>query len=128
MHSNVLDKWHNKILSKTQSIKLKPIAEYLLGLKKYLLDYSLMEERRHIEVKLWEEYLIYAQIIGISEEVNKQFNDIYPDYSKVGQLFELDIDNIMFRLMIIYLFFLIPLGLAIPTSIIISIFYYILMF
>ncbi len=125
-HSDILDNWHGKILSKEANVSLKPIAEYLIGLKKYLLDYSLIDERRHIEVKLWEEYLIYAQIMGISKEVNKQFKEIYPDYSKREQLLELDLGGTVFNLMIIYLFFLIPLGLAIPTSIIISIIYYIL--
>ena len=120
-HSDVLDKWYYKILSKSKNISLKPIAEYLLGLKKYLLDYSLIEERRHIEIKLWEEYLTYAQIMGISDEVNKEFNDIYPDYSKTVQLIEMELGEAAFRLMLIYLFFLIPLAFAIPTTIIISI-------
>ena len=85
------------------------------------MDYSLIEERRHIEIKLWEEYLTYAQIMGISDEVNKEFNDIYPDYSKTVQLIEMELGEAAFRLMLIYLFFLIPLAFAIPTTIIISI-------
>ncbi|MCR5187109.1 MAG: DUF2207 domain-containing protein [Clostridia bacterium] len=125
-HSLELDKWHNKILAKAGNISLKPIAEYLLGLRNYLLDYSLMDERRHIEVKLWEEYMIYAQIMGISDKVNKQFGEIYPDYSTFGEIFVLDTGEPMIRLMLLWIFFLIPLGLAIPTSFIVSAIWYVI--
>lgn len=59
--------------------ELKQEAVELAGLKKYLNDYTLIKEREAIEVKLFEEYLIFAQIIGIAEKVAKQFKDIYPE-------------------------------------------------
>lgn len=59
--------------------ELKQEAVELAGLKKFLNDYTLIKEREAIEVKLFEEYLIFAQIIGIAEKVAKQFNDIYPE-------------------------------------------------
>lgn len=51
----------------------------LKGLKKFLTDFSRIYERNPIEVNLWEEYLIFAQIFGIAEKVAKDFKNIYPD-------------------------------------------------
>ena len=55
--------------------ELKHIAE----LKRYLLDYTLIPEREAIEVHLFEEYLIYAQMLGNAKRVAKQFKELYPD-------------------------------------------------
>ena len=60
--------------------KLKDIALQIAGLKRFLLDYSLIQERKAIEVELFEDYLIYAQILGIAKEVSKQFKELYPDF------------------------------------------------
>ena len=55
--------------------EIKHIAE----LKRYLLDYTLIPEREAIEVHLFEEYLIYAQMFGIAKQVAKQFKELYPE-------------------------------------------------
>ena len=60
--------------------ELKDIALQIAGLKRFLLDYTLIQERKAIEVKLFEDYLIYAQILGIAKEVSKQFKELYPDF------------------------------------------------
>lgn len=54
-------------------------AMELAGLKNFLKEYTLIKERAPIEVKMFEEYLIYAQIFGIAKEVQKAFKDLYPD-------------------------------------------------
>lgn len=54
-------------------------AMQLAGLKRFLKEYTLIKERTPIEVKMFEEYLIYAQIFGIAKEVQKAFKDLYPD-------------------------------------------------
>ena len=59
--------------------ELKQEAIELAGLKRYLNDYTLIKEREAIEVQLFEEYLIFAQIMGIAKKVAKQFKDIYPE-------------------------------------------------
>lgn len=59
--------------------ELKQEAIELAGLKRYLNEYTLIKEREVIEVQLFEEYLIFAQIMGIAEKVAKQFKDIYPE-------------------------------------------------
>lgn len=58
---------------------LRNEALEIAGLKKYLLDYTLIAEREAIEVNLFEYYLIYAQMLGIAKKVAKQFKDLYPD-------------------------------------------------
>ena len=54
-------------------------AEQLKGLQKFLKDFTTIEKREPIEVKLWHEYLMFAQIFGIAEEVAKQFKKLYPE-------------------------------------------------
>lgn len=59
--------------------KLKDEAKKLYGLKKYLVEFSRIEEKEPIEVSIWEYYLIYAQILGIAKEVSSQFKKLYPE-------------------------------------------------
>lgn len=58
---------------------VKQDAIELAGLKKYLLHFASMNEKEAIEVKLWKEYLMYAQIFGIANKVAKQFERLYPE-------------------------------------------------
>lgn len=76
---------HNNTVYK-ESLRQKAIK--LLGLKKFLLDYSQMASREAIEVKLWDDYMMYAQLLGIADTVEKQFNTIYPDYQTIIDLGE----------------------------------------
>lgn len=71
----------NKIVSK----ELKEEAIKLMGLKRFLLNFSLMPERMYPEVELWEEYLIFAELLGIAKEVRKQFSELYPDFSPLAE-------------------------------------------
>ena len=63
----------------TATQELKEEALHIAGLKRFLLEYTLIQERYAIEVKLFEEYLIYAQLLGIAKQVSKQFKELYPD-------------------------------------------------
>ena len=60
--------------------KLKDEAIHLKGLKKYLNDFSLMYEKKYFEVHLWEDYLIFAHLLGIAKKVEKQFKKLYPEF------------------------------------------------
>lgn len=57
---------------------LKSEAINLAGLKKYLTEFSRIKEKTAIEVKLWKEYLMFAQIFGIADKVAEQFKNLYP--------------------------------------------------
>ena len=50
----------------------------LLGLKKYLQDFTLTGERETAEVHLWQDYLVYGSLFGIANRVAKQLKDIDP--------------------------------------------------
>ena len=65
---------------KITTSKANEEAIKLLGLKKYLEDYSSIDEKKSIEVKLWNEYLIFAQVLGIADKVAKEFEKVYPNY------------------------------------------------
>ena len=67
----------NKIY--TAAPALKEEAMQLAGLKKFLKEYTLIKDREAIEVTLFEEYLIYAQMMGIAKQVAKDFKEVYPE-------------------------------------------------
>lgn len=52
------------------------------GLYNFLDSATLMNERTHIELPLWEKYLVYATAFGISEKVVKALEIRCPDLAK----------------------------------------------
>lgn len=70
----------------------------LLGFKKFLLDYSLIDKRETKEIILWENYLTFAQLLGIADKVNKQLNNIYPDFSQLFTLNTIAINSLNYFL------------------------------
>jgi len=47
--------------------------------KNFLKDYSLLAERESPNVYLWREYMIYAAILGIADQVEKEFAKLHPE-------------------------------------------------
>ena len=72
-----------------EAIKMK-------GLKQFLVEFSRIETREPIEVKLWKEYLIYAQIFGIAKQVMKKFKDLYPEVIKDMNAMHFDYTSYVF--------------------------------
>lgn len=58
---------------------LKEEGLQILGLKKFLEEFSNIDDKKAIEVKLWKEYLINAQIFGIADKVAEEFKNIIPN-------------------------------------------------
>ena len=56
----------------------KAEARKLLGFKKFLSDFTLVRERGSREVALWQDYLVYASLFGIADQVAKELHDIDP--------------------------------------------------
>lgn len=86
-----------KIFKKTKytaTSELRQEALNIAGLKKYLLDYTLIKDREAIEVHLFEEYLIFAQMLGIAKTVAKEFKDLYPTIIEESSFYSYD--NIIF--------------------------------
>lgn len=61
-------------------------ARQVLGLKKFLLDFSLIGIHSINELPLWREYLVYATLFGIADQVSADFGKLYPDYFKANAL------------------------------------------
>lgn len=87
------------ITAKVVSPQLLNDAIHLKGLKKFLLDFSMMPEREYFEVHIWEEYLIFAQLLGIADKVEEQFSKLYPNFSQVSKL-DIDMTTIAVRSMV----------------------------
>lgn len=58
---------------------MKQEAIQMKGLKLFFNEFGNMKSKEAIEVMLWEEYLMYAQIFGVANKVAKQFKELYPD-------------------------------------------------
>ena len=75
------DSYKNNVKIEEKGLEL---YENFIKFKNYLADYSLIKERDINEVKLWDSFMIYAAIYGISKEVYKNFTEIYPEYEKMS--------------------------------------------
>lgn len=53
------------------------------GLKKYMEDFSLLNEREVTDIEIWEKFLVYATVFGISEKVIKQLKVVYPNFEQL---------------------------------------------
>ena len=78
-------KSENKIIDKNEceiiSDNIKPDVDMVFGFKNFLLNFGNIEEKNPQEVKLWEEYLIYAELLGIADKVRDEFKKLNIDYS-----------------------------------------------
>lgn len=58
----------------------RQIRTQLAQLKNYLEEFSLLNERNIQEVTLWDEYMLLAAAFGILDKVEKQLQQVYPNY------------------------------------------------
>lgn len=63
------------------SMHVKELYEQIYGLYLFLKDENNMAEKKVIEVHLWDEYLMFASILGISDEVEKQLKHLQPHFT-----------------------------------------------
>lgn len=61
------------------SDKIYNDSKELLGLKLYLNEFSSIDTKEVMEVKLWDEYLMFAYLFGIADKVAKQLKNMYPE-------------------------------------------------
>ena len=93
------EKWCKRKSNKTdiqnflKMLEGKPDKEYtqkhaaqLFGLKAFLRDFTLLNERESMEVKLWDKYLIYAEFFGLADQVRKDMERICPEYLKLSNI------------------------------------------
>ncbi|MBR7030018.1 MAG: DUF2207 domain-containing protein [Prevotella sp.] len=58
----------------------------VFGLKKFLKEFTLLDERGVNEVKLWKDYMIYATLFGIADQVIADMKKINPEYFNMDQV------------------------------------------
>ena len=58
----------------------------VFGLKKFLKEFTLLDERGVNEVGLWKDYMIYATLFGIAEQVIRDMKRINPEYFNMDQV------------------------------------------
>ena len=70
--------------------KLNPLTDKGLeeaakwkGLKRYMEDFSLLNEKEVPDLKLWEKYLVFATAFGIADKVIDQLKVKYPDLQEI---------------------------------------------
>lgn len=77
----------NSLLFETKYSSVnKTDAKLLYGLKKFLREFSLSDERHVRDVNLWHEYLVYATLFGNADQVSKDMAAICPEYLKMDAL------------------------------------------
>lgn len=59
--------------------KLRQLAMNIAGLKRYLLDYTLVSEKEAPQVILFEDYLILAEMFKITDTIKKDFKYLFPN-------------------------------------------------
>ena len=71
----------NRIAKKTRQLTQRGTneREKWVALKKYMEDFSLLNEREVPELVLWEKYLVYATAFGIADKVLDQLKIRYPE-------------------------------------------------
>ena len=52
----------------------------VFGLKKFLEDFTLANERHLIEVSLWKDYLVYVALFDIADQVTADMKAINPEF------------------------------------------------
>ena len=68
----------------------------LYGLKLYLTEFSRMNTKEVMEVKLWDEYLMFAYLFGIADKVAKQFKNLYPEVIEQMENANIDYNTLIF--------------------------------
>lgn len=73
-------------------------ARQVFGLRRYLKDFTMIKDRGVVEVKLWNNYLIFASLYGIADQLMKDFRKVCPEYftlSSAARLLDDDVTTFM---------------------------------
>ena len=88
-NESLTDSFINTLHTKTGITHYKDRLEevrQVFGLRKFLKEFSLLDERHVQEVKLWKDYMIYATLFGIADQVIKDMKKINPEYFNMDQV------------------------------------------
>lgn len=71
-----------KIPNYELTIKGKEFEANVYKYINYLYDFSLLNEHEAINVKIWDNIMIWAGFLGLTQVVSKQFERLYPNYTQ----------------------------------------------
>ena len=66
--------------------KFREELYHAAGFKNFLLEFSDIDKKQVQEVHLWEDYLIFASILGLTERVEKELGRLYPEFNQYSHL------------------------------------------
>ena len=95
-NESVTDSFINTLHTKTGITHYKDRLEevrQVFGLKKFLQEFTLLDERHVQEVSLWKDYMIYATLFGIADQVIRDMKKINPEYFNMDQVANQMADN-----------------------------------
>ena len=89
-HGKMIYNWQNKVKDSSMSLRTLKAREVreVFGLKKFLKDFTLIQDRGAVEVGLWNNYLIFASLYGMAEQVYKDFKKVCPEYFTLSKTME----------------------------------------
>ena len=73
-------------------------ARNVVGFKKFLEDFTIIGERASQEVALWQDYLVFASLYGIADQVAKELKDINPQAFEQMMVYDYPTMNDVVRL------------------------------
>ena len=88
-NESITDSFIDTLHTKTGISKYKDRLDevrQVFGLKKFLKEFSLLDERHVGEVSMWKDYMIYATLFGIADQVIKDMKKINPEYFNMDQV------------------------------------------
>ena len=99
LHGEELYEWGLDARNYVNIWTMKPEdARQVFGLRRYLKDFTMIKDRGVVEVKLWNNYLIFASLYGIADQLMKDFRKVCPEYftlSSAARLLDDDVTTFM---------------------------------
>ena len=95
-NESITDSFINTLHTKTNLSAYKDRLDevrQVFGLKKFLKEFTLLDERHVQEVALWNDYMIYATLFGIADQVISDMKKINPEYFNMDQVANQMADN-----------------------------------
>lgn len=59
----------------------------------YLHDYSLLNEHEAVKMKIWDQIMVWATLLGLTKVVRKQFQTLFPNYEQESLYSEQVLDS-----------------------------------
>jgi len=75
-------------------------ACHLIEFRNFLKEFTLSDQREAIEVKMWKDYLVYAQLFGMADKVARQFKKLYPaQFDQLAKESGIDTNTLLYTML-----------------------------